>query len=215
MQIDVVSDVVCPWCFVGKRRLDAALAGWRQARPGEAPPRVRWLPYFLNPDTPADGEPYRPFLERKFGGAAAVEAVWERVREAGAGAGIAFAFERIEKRANTLAAHRLIHRFQAEGVGDVQALVEGLFAAQFEQGRDVGDPAVLAEVAAAAGDDYARAASFLAGERYAEEVLAGAAQAQAMGIGGVPFFIFAGRLGVSGAHPPETLIEAMSQAASA
>lgn len=213
MQIDIVSDVVCPWCFVGKRRLGEALAQWRSERPGE-PVTVRWLPYFLNPDTPVEGEPYRPFLERKFGGPEALEAIWARVREAGASAGIAFAFERIEKRANTLAAHRLIHRFQAEAVGDTQALVEALFAAQFLEGRHVGDPSVLAGIAAACGDDEAAAMTFLASDRYAREVTTVAERVQAMGVSGVPFFIFDGKLAVSGAQPPAVLLGAMAQAAS-
>jgi predicted DsbA family dithiol-disulfide isomerase len=99
--IDIVSDVVCPWCFIGKRHLDAALAQFGQ------PVTLRWLPFFLNPDTPPEGEPYRPFLEKKFGGPEALAGIWGRVREAGHKTGIAFEFEKIILRANTLAAHRL------------------------------------------------------------------------------------------------------------
>lgn len=211
MHVDIVSDVVCPWCFIGKRRLDAAVAQWRERHP-DAAVSIRWLPYFLNPDTPAEGEPYRPFLERKFGGPDALAAIWARVREAGETTGIAFAFERIEKRANTLAAHRLIHRCQAEEAGNAQALVEALFAAQFIDGRHVGDPTVLADIAAVCGDDRQAAAAFLASDRYTQEVQAMAAQAGAMGISGVPFFIFNGKLAVSGAQPPAVLLDAMDQA---
>ena len=211
LTIDIVSDVVCPWCYIGKRRLEAALANLRQARP-ELPVAIRWLPYFLNPDTPPQGEPYRPFLEAKFGGPEKLAETWARLREAGNSVGINFAFERIEKRANTLAAHRLIHRFQAENPGDPQALVAALFAAQFLDGRHVGDPEVLADIAAACGDDRQVAAAFLASDLYAQEVQAMAAQAGSMGISGVPFFIFNGKLAVSGAQPPAVLLDAMDQA---
>jgi predicted DsbA family dithiol-disulfide isomerase len=139
LTIDVVSDVVCPWCFIGKRRLEAALRELKNERPDVAP-RIRWLPFFLNPDTLEAGEPYRPFLERKFGGPEKLAQIWTQISEAGRTAGIDFAFERIETRANTLKAHRLIHRAQARGEAD--ALVERLFAAQFLHGENVGDAAV-------------------------------------------------------------------------
>jgi predicted DsbA family dithiol-disulfide isomerase len=142
LTIDVVSDVVCPWCFIGKRHLDRALELWREEQP-DCAVTVRWRPFFLNPDTPEAGEPYRPFLERKFGGPKQLEELWQRVGEAGRPAGIAFAFEKIELRANTLNAHRLIHHAQtvmptakpetaslADGAGGtaIADLVEALFA---------------------------------------------------------------------------------------
>ena len=108
LTIDVVSDVVCPWCFIGKRHLDRALELWHAEQPqGEL--AIRWHPFFLNPDTPESGEPYRPFLERKFGGPQQLAQILQRVGAAGRTAGIEFAFEKIELRANTLNAHRLIH----------------------------------------------------------------------------------------------------------
>lgn len=124
LRIDVVSDVVCPWCFIGKRHLDVALAGWRQNHP-EVPVAITWQPYFLNPDTPEHGEPYRPFLERKFGGALAVDELQARVAAAGRRAGVEFAFDKIALRANTLRAHRLLHHAQAlaAGVGPGRGLV--------------------------------------------------------------------------------------------
>ena len=112
LTVDVVSDVVCPWCFIGKRHLDAALELWREEQPA-CEVTVHWRPFFLNPDTPEAGEPYRPFLEKKFGGPEQVEELWQRVSAAGRSAGIAFAFEKIELRANTLNAHRLIHYAQS------------------------------------------------------------------------------------------------------
>jgi predicted DsbA family dithiol-disulfide isomerase len=208
LTIDIVSDVVCPWCFIGKRRLEAALRELKQERP-EVVPRIRWLPFFLNPDTPEAGEPYRPFLEKKFGGPEKLAQIWAQVSEAGRTAGIAFAFERIEKRANTLKAHRLIHRAQEKGNAD--ALVERLFAAQFLEGQQVGDATVLARLAAECGEDEAETLAYLRGDEDAAEVRAQAERAQQMGITGVPFFILAGRQGVGGAQPPELLLAALRQ----
>ena len=204
--IDIVSDVVCPWCFIGKRHLEAALARF------EAPVSVRWLPYFLNPDTPPEGEPYRPFLERKFGGPEALEGIWARVREAGQNAGIAFAFEKIALRANTLAAHRLIERFQQGGdAGASNELIERLFHAGFCEGRFIGDPGVLADIAAACSADRDETDAWLRSDAGAEAVIAQEARLRQLGISGVPFFIFNGKLAVSGAQPPEVLLDALRQ----
>lgn len=209
LTIDVVSDVVCPWCFIGKRRLEAALRELARERPDVAP-RIRWLPFFLNPDTPEAGEPYRPFLEKKFGGPEKLAQLWAQIAEAGRTAGIEFAFERIEKRANTLKAHRLIHRAQARG--DADALVERLFVAQFLRGEHVGDAAVLARLAAECGDDEAAALAYLQGDEDAAAVRAQFERAQRMGITGVPFFVLAGRYGVAGAQSPELMLDALRQA---
>lgn len=206
LAIDIVSDVVCPWCFVGKRRLEAALCELKNERPDVAP-RIRWLPFFLDPDTPEAGEPYRPYLERKFGGPQRLAQIWAQISEAGRSAGIAFAFERIELRANTLKAHRLIHRAQAKGEAD--ALVERLFAAQFLRGENVGDAAVLARIAAECGDDEAETLAYLRSDEDAAAVRAGFERARQMDITGVPFFILAGRYGVGGAQPPELMLAAL------
>lgn len=215
MTVDVVSDVVCPWCFIGKRNLDAALAAWRAERP-DCEVAVRWRPFFLNPDTPEAGEPYRPFLEKKFGGPEKLAEIWQQVGAAGRKAGIEFAFEKIELRANTLAAHRLIDL--AQRIGDaaaVNALVEALFAAQFLDGRHVGDRAVLAAVAGECGMDAEAVRRYLDGDEQAEAVRAGAEEARRLGINGVPFFIFDNRLAASGAQPPEALLGVMREAAAA
>ncbi|MDT3735941.1 MAG: DsbA family oxidoreductase [Denitratisoma sp.] len=212
LRIDIVSDVVCPWCFIGKRRLEAALRALRQERP-DVVPRIRWLPFFLNPDTSEAGEPYRPFLERKFGGPEKLAQLWAQIAEAGRTAGIDFAFERIETRANTLKAHRLIHRMQARG--DAGDLVERLFAAQFLHGENVGDAAVLARLAAECGEDEAETLAYLRGDEDAAAVRAGFERAQGMDITGVPFFILAGRYGIGGAQPPELMLGALRQALAA
>lgn len=208
LKIDIVSDVVCPWCFIGKRRLEAALGELRAARP-DIVPRIRWLPYFLNPDTPQEGEPYRPFLERKFGGPEKLAQIQDHIAEAGRTAGIEFAFERIVIRANTLRAHRLIHRAQKTGSAD--AFVERLFAAHFQQGMNIGDIEVLARLAGESGQDAAAALAYLHSEEDVEEVRAQAERGQRMGITGVPFFIFNGRYGMGGAQAPEVLLDAMRQ----
>ena len=212
LTIDVISDVVCPWCFIGKRRLEAALRGLRAERP-DVVPTLRWLPYFLNPDTPDSGEPYRPFLEKKFGGPEKLALIWEQIAVAGRTAGIEFAFERIEVRANTLRAHRLIHR--AQKAGNADALVERLFAAQFLNGENVGDAGVLARLAGECGEDEPAVLAYLHSEEDADEVRALAEHGQRMGITGVPFFILAGRLGIGGAQPPEVLLDALRQSLNA
>jgi predicted DsbA family dithiol-disulfide isomerase len=200
------------WCFIGKRHLDKALTEWRAEHPdGEV--AVNWHPFFLNPDTPEGGEPYRPFLEKKFGGPQGLAEIWQRVREAGTPAGVDFAFEKIELRANTLLAHRLIHYAQRVGARDTPKLIEALFAAQFLDGRHVGDRAILAEIAGACGFDAAAVKAYLDGDEDAEAVKADADQSRRMGINGVPFFVFNQKLAASGAQPPEALLGVMRQAA--
>ncbi|HJW27229.1 MAG TPA: DsbA family oxidoreductase [Rhodocyclaceae bacterium] len=203
IEIDVVSDVVCPWCFIGKRYLQTALE-----RLGEGA-TVRWHPFQLNPDTPEAGDPYLPFLERKFGGVERVRQIWDRVRQAGAQAGVEFDFERIAIRPNTLKAHRLIHR--AQEAGNADALVERLFVSHFQRGEDIGDPETLVGIAAETGDDPEAVRAYLASGQDAEAIREEILQAGKMGIGGVPFFIFNGRIGVSGAQPPEVLLKAIQE----
>lgn len=207
LHIDIVSDVVCPWCFIGAHRLAAATQALRAARPG-ARVALRWLPYFLNPDTPVEGEPYRPFLEMKFGGPAKLAQLWARLEEAGASAGVEFAFERIAVRPNTLRAHRLIHRAQQQG-GEAGALVEALFRAHFQRGEHIGEVDALARIAAEAGVDTRGLAEYLAGDEDADEVREQARRALEIGVSGVPCFLIGGRLAVAGAQPPAVLEQAM------
>ena len=204
--------MVCPWCFIGKRHLDKALTEWRAEHP-DSEVTVNWHPFFLNPDTPEGGEPYRPFLEKKFGGPQGLAEIWQRVREAGKPAGVDFAFEKIELRANTLLAHRLIHYAQKIDSNNAAKLIEALFAAQFLDGRHVGDRAILAEIAGACGFDAAAAKAYLDSDEDAEAVREDADQSRRMGINGVPFFVFNQKLAASGAQPPEALLGVMRQAA--
>ena len=209
LSVDVVSDVVCPWCFICKRRLEAALV--LAARDGAARDSiVRWHPFELNPDLPREGIDRRAYLDAKFGGAQRAAEIYERVRAAGASVGIPFAFERIARQPNTRDAHRLVAWTQ--GRGDAGALVERLFAAYFQDGRNPGDRDVLAAIAGEAGGDAAAARAMLDSDEGEETVRASERRALEIGIGGVPFFVFNGRLAVSGAQEPQTLASAIAEA---
>jgi len=212
LDIDFVSDFVCPWCFLGHTRLRRAIDDARRAD-ADLELRVNWLPFFLNPDTPTGGAPYRAFIEAKFGGARKADEVLAQVAAAAAPDGLQFAFDRIATRPNTSKAHRLIYRAQSLGHSQlrVNALGDALFAAHFQQGRDIGDTATLAEIAAATGENRDAIAAYLDGDEDAAAVNRMAAQLQRQGIQGVPFFIFNRRLAVSGAQSATALGAAMLQ----
>ena len=200
LKVEVVSDVICPWCYIGKRRFEKALA----LVADEARIELRWLPFQLNPDMPREGMARADYRSRKFGSIERGRSLDARVAAEGQGEGIAFAFERIERTPNTVAAHRLIEIAQQEGRGD--ATVDALFRAYFEQARDIGDPAVLEEIAARCEvSGWPDAAD-------EKRVAALEASMRGLGISAVPTFIFDRRLGVSGAHPPESLAAAMREA---
>lgn len=205
LSIDVVSDVVCPWCYIGKRRLEAALQGRGETR-------VRWHPFQLNPDIPPGGIGRREYLEAKFGGPERAREIYARVEAVGREVGIPFDFERIARQPNTLDAHRLIDWGQATDTGRAGPLVERLFHAFFLEGADLGAQDVLACLAGEAGYDESAARVHLASGVGRDDVAAADARTRALGIGGVPFFIFNQRLAVSGAQPPAILAEAMDQA---
>jgi predicted DsbA family dithiol-disulfide isomerase len=207
--VDVVSDVVCPWCYIGERKLETALARLRADEPGLAP-TVRWHPFELNPDLPVEGIPRAAYLEKKFGGKARAAEIYARVRAVGAEVGIAFDFDRIARQPNTREAHRLIAWAQQRG--DAGALVERLFRAYFVEGRWIGERDLLAALAADSGLPGDEARNVLASDLYRAEVEAEYREAQEAGITGVPFFIFNGRTAVSGAHDPDVLLEAIAAA---
>jgi predicted DsbA family dithiol-disulfide isomerase len=196
MRIDIVSDVICPWCFVGKRRLEKALA----LRP-EIPVEIVWRPFQLNPDMPPEGVDRGVYLAAKFGGDAHAERIHANVTAAGASVAIDFAFDRIGRTPSTRDAHRLIRRAAAEGCAD--AVVEALFRAYFLEGRDIGDHAVLAEIAAGAGMEASETGRFLASAAELEQVLAEERSARRIGVNAVPCFIFDGHYAISGAQEPE------------
>lgn len=213
ISIQIVSDIVCPWCYIGTRRLAAAVALIRREQP-DFQYRTVWQPFFLNPDTPPEGEPYLPFLEKKFGGRPAVDAIFARVRAAGAPYGLTYAFEDIPLRANTLKAHRLLHRVQtlAPDTLKVDALVERLFVANFQRGEYVGDSAVLTRIAGECGYDTAAIAAYLATDADAELVQAEAAKIRDKGINMVPTFVLPDGQTIVGAEDPAILAAALRQA---
>ncbi|MEW6165830.1 MAG: DsbA family oxidoreductase [Pseudomonadota bacterium] len=206
LTIEIVSDIVCPWCFIGTRRLAVAIAMVRTREP-DFECRKLWRPFFLNPDTPPEGEPYLPFLIRKFGGRQEVEALFDRVRAAGRSCGVEYAFEKIALRANTQQAHRLLHWVQARG--DADALVERLFVAQFRRGEHVGDAAVLARIAAECGYPAAEASAYLESDADVEVVREMERAYRARGINQVPTFIVGGGNIVVGAEDPTVLATAI------
>ena len=196
MHIDIVSDVICPWCFIGKRRLEKALA----LRP-ELAVDITWRPFQLNPDMPAEGIERQAYLAAKFGSDAHAGRIYANVTEAGATVDIPFAFDRIRRTPNTRDAHRLVR--YAAGEDRTDAVVEGLFRAYFIDGRDIGDRAVLAEIAGEVGLDRAEAAAWLEGAAALDQMLAEDRSARRLGINAVPCFIFERQYAVSGAQEPE------------
>jgi predicted DsbA family dithiol-disulfide isomerase len=196
MHIDIVSDVICPWCFVGKRRLESALA-----QRSELNADITWRPFQLNPDMAAGGMSRADYLSAKFGGRAHAQRINQAIVDAGATVGIPFAFDKIERTPNTVDAHRLI-RF-ADRHGAANELVDRLFAGYFIEGQDIGDREVLAGIARQAGLDVIEAMKFLAGDSQRAEVIADDAGARRLGINAVPCFIFAGQYAISGAQEPQ------------
>ena len=203
LAVDIVSDVVCPWCFIGKRRLEKAIAI------SDVKPAIRWRPFQLDSTIPPEGKNRRAYLEAKFGSPERIRQMHENVAAAGRGEGIPFAFERIAVSPNTLDAHRLI-RWSAEA-GLQDKIVEALFSAYFLQGRNIGDRAVLAEIAAGSGMNRDQIAARLASGEDRESVRGEIAEAQRIGVTGVPTFILDGRYGLVGAQPAEEIAAAFAK----
>lgn len=203
--IDLVADVVCPWCYLGWRRVKSAVA----LRP-DAEPLIVWRPYQLDPTLPEQGIDRKAYMAGKFKDPVKLKAVHTALVEAGAEEGIVFNFEDIALSPNTSAAHRLIR--WAHGAGKQDAVVEGLFAAYFTQGRDIGDPQVLAKIGAAAGMDPVVILGLLAEGTDKETIAREHAMAVQGGITGVPFAIFGGKLAVVGAESRENIAQAIDKA---
>jgi len=208
-QIDVISDVVCPWCFIGKRNLEQALETWR-AKHRDQEPMVRWHPFQLNPQLPASGVPRKQYLENKFGGPERAKEIYARVLAAGKRAGIDFAFDAIQVQPNTINAHRML-QFAAER-GKQDEMAEVIFRRYFLEGADLSDTQTLADMAQQAGLNRAEAAAYLASDANSELIKEQDRRARAIGVEGVPFFIFNQRLALSGAQPPEVIVETMEKA---
>lgn len=205
LSIDVVSDVVCPWCFVGKRQLEQALERWQRDHP-DRPVEVRWHPFQLNPDLPAGGMLRSDYLERKFG-SADTSSIYTNVRRAAAAVGLDLAIDAIVRQPNTLRPHALLDAAAEEGRQD--ALAEALFVAYFQQARDLTDASVLREIAVAAGLSEAAIALALDDPGTHREVAQADERARRAGIRGVPCFIVNGRSAVSGAQGADAILEAM------
>jgi predicted DsbA family dithiol-disulfide isomerase len=201
--VDIVSDAICPWCFIGKRRFEQALA----QMPSDVEVLVAWRPYQLNPEMPAEGMDRKTYLSTKFGGDARADEIYQRVREAGQTVGIDFDFKGIPRTPNTIDAHRLIGL--AGRAGKQDALVEALFRAYFLDGRDIGSRDVLAEVGIAAGLEEKTIRDYLAGRDDVDRVENEDAMARRMGIQGVPCFILNRKYAISGAQEPAVFLEAI------
>jgi predicted DsbA family dithiol-disulfide isomerase len=207
ISIDVVSDVVCPWCFIGKRRLEKAIA-----LTPEIPVEVRYHPYFLNDWIPREGMQRADYLTKKFGSPGAYRGIAGRVAEAAASEGLTYAIDKIARQPNTLDSHRLIR--WAEEQGAAPAMKQRLMDLYFTEGADLTDPEVLLNAAADVGLDANDIRARLLSDADVEEITLAADTAKNAGISGVPTFIIGGRYAVSGAQAPETLAQVIRQAAS-
>lgn len=204
MRIDIYSDIVCPWCYVGKRRLERALTSVG------SDVHVIWRPFQLNPTMPSDGMDRTTYLKAKFGSLEAFGLMEEQLLAAGKSERIPFAFERIQRTPNTFSAHRLV--WYAAQQGKQGEVVEALFRAYFLEGKNIGDPKTLVHVAAETGLDRTETETFLTSEKGVIEVQAEEAVGRRLGIRGVPYFVLNGSISISGAQPPDIFVSALQQA---
>lgn len=208
--VDVVSDAVCPWCFVGQKRLDRAVASLPDVEVG-----IRWRPFQLDPTIPAEGLDRKAYMKRKFGDDGRLREIHQRLEGIGAAEGIRFDFDAIAVSPNTLDAHRLI-RWAASAGGEVQNKVaRRLFQLYFEEGRNIGDHAVLIEAAEECGMDVPVVSALLPSDADRDEVRGEIATASRMGVTGVPCFLLEGRYAVMGAQDTAVLADAIRQVAEA
>ena len=208
VRVDVVSDVVCPWCFIGKRRLEKAIALNR-----DIAVEVHWRPYFLNDWIPREGISREQYLTTKFGSPERYKAIAQRVSAAAAAEGLTYAMDRISRQPNTLDAHRLIR--WADGIGKAAEMKQKLMDLYFTEGADLTNHAVLVQAAADIGLNAENIQEALASNRDVAEIEREAVSAKESGIEGVPCFIFGGKFAVSGAQAAEHLAEAIERAARA
>lgn len=204
IKLDIISDVVCPWCYVGKAYLDRAL----EARP-DHPFAIEWHPFQLNPDMPAGGMVRQDYLELKFGGREGAVRAYAPLVDHAAAAGVALNHDLIRTTPNSLDAHRLVHWAGLEG--RQTPVVSALFRAYWSEGRDIGDAGVLADIAGQAGLDRAMTRRLLASDADREDIRARDAHARARGVSGVPTFIIAQRHAVQGAQPVATWLKIIDE----
>jgi predicted DsbA family dithiol-disulfide isomerase len=205
VQLDVISDTICPWCYIGKKRLEKALA----LRPDVAVD-IRWRPYQLDPTIPPGGKDRREYLEAKFGGPEGARKIYDNIRNAGAEEDIAFEFDKIERTPNTINSHRLIRWAATANCQD--AVVERLFQRYFLEGGDIESADALVAVARETGMDADLVAELLGGDADVELVEREIRTAQKIGVTGVPCFILANSFGVMGAQSADVLAEAIDRA---
>jgi predicted DsbA family dithiol-disulfide isomerase len=196
IRLDIFSDPVCPWCYIGKANLDRALG-----QHPDHPFRVEWHPFQLNPDMPREGMDRAAYLEAKFGGREAAARAYAQVEAAAARAGIALEVAKVPHASNTLDAHRLIHWAGLEGRQN--RMVDALFRAYWQEARNIGDPDTLARIAGEVGMDAAAVARLLASDADRDDIAARDADARRKGVTAVPTFLIAQTYVVSGAQPPE------------
>lgn len=202
--LDIFSDPVCPWCYIGKAHLDRALS----QRP-DHPFVIAWHPFQLNPDMPREGRDRAGYLEKKFGGREKAAAIYARVEQAAVEAGLEIDFAAMKRMPNTLDAHRLIHWAGIEG--RQTAVKSALMRAFFREGRDIGDPATLTAIAGAAGMDEAVTARLLASDADRDDILARDQDARRKGVNAVPTFLVARQYVVQGAQPPEVWAQVVDE----
>jgi predicted DsbA family dithiol-disulfide isomerase len=208
IDVDLIADLACPWCYIGLARLDRA----RAMRP-DWPVRLRWWPFLLNPSLPPEGMDRAAYLRAKFGGDEAARQVYRRIVESAQDDGIAFAFERMKRTPNTILAQRLILLAEQQDRGE--ELIRVLFRALFEQGRDIGHLETLLELAATAGLERAAAEAFLRSQEQAKEIVTAHQRAERLGVRGVPVFVVDREQAIAGAQPPEVLAGLLDVAAAA
>ena len=208
VQIDVISDVVCPWCYLGKARLEAAL---NQMPDIEAD--IHWRPYMLDPSIPRMGVDRKAYMEAKFGAGPRLGQIHDQLNGFGKAAGIGYDFDAIKVAPNTMSAHRLIRWAAQAGPGKQNKVVDLLFKAFFEEGQDIGSPPVLVSIAKKAGMDASIVETLLATDAEEAGVVGEIASAKQLGITGVPCFIIDQKYAVSGAQTADILIDAIRGAA--
>src|ERR1700722_6241493 len=204
LRLDIVSDVVCPWCYIGKRRIENALALAQ-----DVPVEVHWRPFFLNPWVPREGIDRNTYLETKFGSVEAYKGIAGRVVAAAAEEGLLYRLELVKRQPNTIDCHRLIHWAEAEGKS--AAMKQRLMELYFKEGGDLTDTEVLIQAAADCDLDADDMRKRLTSDEDVELISAQAKDASDKGISGVPTFVFAGKYAVSGAQPAEQLARAIRQ----
>ncbi|RWC56665.1 DsbA family protein [Mesorhizobium sp.] len=208
--VDVVSDVVCPWCFIGQKRLDKAISAV-----GDIDVHVRWRPFQLDPTIPPEGKDRHEYMLAKFGSDERIREIHARIEPLGEAEDISFAFDAIKVAPNTLDAHRLIRWAGAASEAAQNRLVRRLFQLNFEEGANIGDHAVLVEAARDAGMDASVVETLLPTDADVEAVRTEIATASRMGITGVPCFLLEGKYAVMGAQDADTLADAIRQVAAA